>query len=76
MLDWGAVSASEAYQVQVDTSSAFNSPLLYSATKAYINSNGMNADTQEPITNLRFGTTYRWRVRAYVTGDTLSLIHI
>ena len=69
-LDWSAVSASEAYQVQVDTSSAFNSPLLYSASKAYINNSGMNGDTQEPITDLRFGATYRWRVRAYVTGDT------
>ncbi len=69
-LDWNAVNASEAYQVEVDTSATFDSPLLFSATQAYLNSSDGNIDTRRALSGLRFGTTYRWRVRAYVTGDT------
>ena len=69
-LDWNAVNASEAYQLEVDTSAAFDSPLLLSATQAYLNSSDGNIDTKRALSGLRFGTTYRWRVRAYVTGDT------
>lgn len=69
-LNWLPVSASQAYQLQVDTSSNFNSPLLFAATQAYINSTDGNSDTQRTFSGLRFGTTYHWRVRAYVAGDT------
>lgn len=69
-LDWNVVNASEAYQLQVDTSANFNSPLLLSVTQAYINSADGNTDTKRALSDLRFNTTYRWRVRAYITGDT------
>lgn len=69
-LDWNAVNASEAYQLQVDTSPNFNSPLLLFVTQAYINSSNGNSDTHYELNDLRFGSTYHWRVRAYVSGDT------
>ena len=70
LLDWGAVSGSQFYQLQVDTSTSFNSPVLFNTTKAYINSSSANTDTEHSINNLFFGKTYYWRVRAYSTGDT------
>ncbi|HDQ16479.1 MAG TPA: hypothetical protein ENN45_05425, partial [Bacteroidetes bacterium] len=69
-LDWDAVSGSEKYQLQVDTSSSFNSAVLYNVHKDYINSSSSNDDTKEYLDNLFFGETYYWRVRAYITGDT------
>ncbi|MFN5319462.1 MAG: hypothetical protein ACK5CY_11545, partial [Bacteroidia bacterium] len=69
-LNWNSVSGSQFYQVQIDTTPQFNSPILYSATKAYINSVSSNSDTQENPPALRFGQNYFWRVRAYITGDT------
>ena len=70
ILDWNAVSGSQQYQLQVDTSAAFNSPLLFQVVKNYINSSGSNTDTQHTMENLMFGKTYYWRVRAWITGDT------
>jgi hypothetical protein len=69
-VDWNAVSGSLAYQLQVDTTSAFNSPVRLNVNKAYINSNSGNSDTEQFLDNLYFGKKYYWRVRAYVTGDT------
>ena len=69
-LNWNSVIGSQFYQVQVDTTSQFNSPLFYSSTKAYINSVSSNSDTQENPPALRFGQNYYWRVRAYISGDT------
>ncbi len=69
-LDWGAVFLSERYQLQVDTSINFNSPVLYSITKNYISSSSSNPDTEQFIDDLFFGKVYHWRVRAYVAGDT------
>lgn len=71
-LNWNSVVGSQRYEVQVDTSLQFNSPLLYSATNTYINSSSGNVDTQVDPPSLRFGTQYYWRVRAYVPGDTSS----
>ena len=69
-LNWNSVSGSQFYQVQIDTTPLFNSPVFYSATKAYINSVSSNSDTQENPSALRFGQNYFWRVRAYISGDT------
>lgn len=69
-LNWNAVNNSQAYQLQVDTIDTFNSPLLFSVNKNYINSSSSNSDTQENPPNLRFGQRYYWRVRAWVPGDT------
>ena len=69
-LNWNAVNNSEHYQLQVDTSSAFNSPLLINIIKDYINTANENTDTEHYLEDLFFGKTYYWRVRAYVPGDT------
>lgn len=69
-LDWMAVENSEKYQVQVDTSLFFNSPVLHSEFKNYINNSSFNMDTQEWLDNLYFGKKYYWRVRALISGDT------
>lgn len=69
-LDWNAVSGSEQYQLQADTSANFNSTVLFTVTNNYINANSSNADTEYYLENLFFGKTYYWRVRAYITGDT------
>jgi hypothetical protein len=69
-LDWGAVSNSQFYQLQVDTTPLFNSPVKFNVTKSYINNSGLNGDTQHYIEDLYFGKTYYWRVRAYITNDT------
>lgn len=69
-LDWTAVSGSQFYQLQVDTSSSFNSPLLLTINENYINTSSSNSDTEEFVSDLLFGETYYWRVRAGITSDT------
>jgi hypothetical protein len=71
-IDWFAVSSSQQYQMQLDTSADFNSPLFYSVTKNYINTSSNNSDTEQYVDNLLFGEQYYWRVRAWVPGDTSS----
>ncbi len=71
-LDWNAVSSSNAYQLQVDTSPNFNSAVLFSKVEGYINSSSRNADTEEFVTDLYFGQKYYWRVRAWQVGDTAA----
>jgi len=70
VLDWGVVVNSEAYQCQLDTSAGFDSPLFQAVTNPYANSFDGNFDTRTTFSGLRFGTVYRWRIRAYVPGDT------
>ena len=69
-LDWSAVSVSQAYQIEIDTSPSFTSPLFYSLTKGYINTASSNTDTEHYFNNSLFGVTYFWRVRAYAPNDT------
>jgi len=69
-LDWNAVASSEKYELQLDTSASFNSPVIFSTVKTYINTSSSNNDTQHWIEDLYFGVTYYWRVRAWITGDT------
>lgn len=70
VLDWGVVVNSEAYQCQLDTSASFDSPLFQEVTNLYANSSDGNFDTRTNFSGLRFGTIYRWRIRAYVPDDT------
>jgi arginine exporter protein ArgO len=62
LLDWSGISGITAYDYQWDTSAAFNSGLLVAGSIS--NSSQLNAG------NLRFGTTYFWRVRARHNTDT------
>ena len=68
--DWAAVTNSQFYQMQADTTPTFDSGALRSVTHAYINSSSGNSDTRANFNDLFFGRTYHWRVRAWVTGDT------
>ncbi len=71
-LDWVSVANSENYEVQLDTTPAFNSGAFRSKVETYINSSSGNNDTDEYFNDLYFGKTYYWRVRAWVAGDTSS----
>jgi hypothetical protein len=63
ILDWSALSGITNYDYQWDTTSNFNSPLLTSASIA-------SGTSQVTTSNLRFGTTYFWRVRGRHSVDT------
>ena len=68
--NWNSVISSEFYEIQIDTVDTFDSPEFQNDIEAYINSSSSNSDTEEYITDLLFGQTYYWRVRAWVMGDT------
>ena len=68
-LDWAVVAGSEFYEFQIDLIPTFDSPALQSDVEAYMGTFGGNEDTEEFISDLRFGETYYWRVRAWVPGD-------
>ncbi len=64
-LDWNAVSSCDYYDYECDTTPQFNSPELQSGAIA--------AGTSEVRLNqLRYGTTYYWRVRIRLNSDTSS----
>ncbi len=71
-LNWNAVSGSDFYEMQIDTSPNFDSPIFDEFMKGYINSSSYNNDTEEFVSNLFFGETYFWRVRAVAAADTSS----
>jgi hypothetical protein len=62
-VSWNAITGSLnlQYQVQVDTTTNFNSPLLVDATQTLL--------TGYTLNELLFGQTYYWRVRA-IDGQT------
>ena len=70
--NWDSHWGVDFYDLQLDTSQSFNSPVLVSHTDSYINSSNNNNDTQEFIDDLYFGTRYYWRVRARNAVDTSS----
>lgn len=63
-LDWDALTGISGYIYQYDTSATFNSPILYTGT--------LGATSQINAANLRFNTTYFWRVRAFNSVDTTA----
>jgi hypothetical protein len=65
ILDWSPLSGITNYDYQWDTTANFNSPLLNSASI-------FSGTSQVTTSNLRFGTTYYWRVRARHTVDTMQ----
>jgi hypothetical protein len=54
-LDWGDVTGGASYQIQIDNTSDFSSPLVYTTVVA---------STFTPVADLPSGTTLYWRVRA------------
>lgn len=73
-LDWNAVpSAVASYNYQLDTAGSFNSPLLLSGDKAFINSSvSTDTDTEFQTGSLLFNRKYYWRVRTITSVDTSS----
>ena len=62
-LDWGAVTGNTGYIYQIDSTINFNSPLLRIVNSA-------TNTSQATVSNLRFGTTYFWRVAIKTPSDT------
>ena len=65
-LSWGKVTNATGYTIEVDTSAMFDSPLLYAVSQTA----GTASTQSRTVYNLRYGTTYHWRVRAYNSVDT------
>ena len=63
-LDWVPHNGVAKYQVQMDSTSLFNSGALVSTSLNYINSTNGNSDTQYGSGALAANTVYFWRVRA------------
>lgn len=63
LLDWAFVSGNNGYIYEVDTVPSFNSPIL-------INRSFTSNSSQVTVSNLRFGTTYYWRVAVKTISDT------
>ncbi len=69
-IDWYSHDYVDAYQWEADTTADFNSPAKLSGEDAYINTYDGNTDTEEALSDLYFGKTYYWRVRAINAVDT------
>lgn len=63
-IDWNSHAGVDFYHYELDTVATFDSPVLITGTKTYINSVSNNADTEQYFENLYFGKTYYWRVCA------------
>lgn len=59
-LKWGSVSGATYYRLQYDTCPSFNSPILTDTNLTTVSFSP---------SNLHYGATYYWRVRACNTGD-------
>ncbi|HOS47754.1 MAG TPA: T9SS type A sorting domain-containing protein [Bacteroidia bacterium] len=62
-LIWENIPLATAYEVNIDTSIDFNSPLLI---------NNIQNDTTYQCADLFFGTNYYWKVRVILSNDTLN----
>ena len=62
-LDWRGITGNNGYIYQIDTGASFSSP-------AFVQNSFTANVSQVIVNNLRFGTTYYWRVAAKSTTDT------
>jgi hypothetical protein len=69
LLNWNAVLSSSLYELELDTTSDFNSIVKQSIQKNYLGSANNLSDTQHQFSNLYFGQTYYWRIRARQGSD-------
>ncbi|MCF8373093.1 MAG: T9SS type A sorting domain-containing protein [Bacteroidales bacterium] len=70
MLDWNSHIGVNYYDYQVDTTISFNSSMLISGVETYFSELNSFYDTEQLISNLAYGKTYFWRVRARNLVDT------
>lgn len=62
-LNWSAVSGLTGYDIRIDTTAAYGSPIsIYTSSTT----------SSQLFSNLYFGTTYYWSVRAHHSADTSS----
>jgi hypothetical protein len=62
LLDWSPTNGISGYQIQLDTSTTFGSPILSTVNTV--------ATSQLNTANLLFGTSYYWRVKSFHATDT------
>ncbi len=60
-LSWNSYPGTSYYQVEYDTTATFDSPLAHSSVVSYTNTTA---------SNLYYGTTYYWHVRAVNSNDS------
>ena len=65
-MSWSRIAAATGYTLQVDTAATFDSPLLCSVE----HTNTTSSTQGRYVNDLRYGTQYYWRVRAYNATDT------
>ncbi|HPY80865.1 MAG TPA: hypothetical protein PK548_03380, partial [Bacteroidales bacterium] len=63
-LSWNSISGINYYDYQIDTTPNFNSPLLLSGSRS-------SSYSSFSTSNLLFGKTYYWRIRARHAADTM-----
>lgn len=68
VLDWNALAGVDFYEVEIDTTDSFNSPLLRYHQNAYISFTNNGTDTEFQVPGLLPSTTYYWTVRVQSGG--------
>lgn len=74
-LDWAPFRGVAYYQVQLDTTPLFSSPLLAEQVTAFATVFDGQADTRYSTGALRTDQLYFWRARAYHATDTSAWAH-
>ena len=69
-LYWNNSFGSKGYIIELDTNTHFSSPQLQSVTVTKDSTNISTSFWYRSFSNMRYGTTYHWRVRAYNSADT------
>jgi len=64
LLDWAAYDGIQEYQLQVDTTNLFNSPILINHSETLLSAASNGTDTEETVVAEIPNRTYFWRVRA------------
>jgi len=71
LLDWAAYEGILEYQLQVDTTNLFNSPILTNHSETFLSAVSDGPDTEEIVFASLENRTYFWRVRAIsATGSS------
>ena len=69
-LSWNNSCGSKGYIIVLDTAPHFSSPLLQSVSATRDSTNTSTSYWYRSYSDLHYGTTYYWRVRAYNSADT------
>jgi len=68
LLDWDAIDNVTAYEYQIDTVEAFNSPFYITGSNSYLGAADNLADTEYQLSGLDSGSTVFWKVRTISAG--------